>query len=101
MKINYKKIRETRRKKDFSQEYIAFLLGISQSQYCKLESGSKIFEIDTLSKLLDVLEINPLEVIEFSLKQKELMKSFRDLSKEEMRDINGGHSHKRYYLLLR
>lgn len=95
MEINCKRIREIRRQKELSQEYVAFMLGISQSQYSKLENGNKIFELDKLSKLFDVLEINPLEVIEFSEKKRFLIdkkSEFRILTNQEIKNIDGGFS---------
>ena len=70
MNVKGKLIREARMKKDFSQEYLANVLGISQSQYSKLENGDVSFDIQKLGQLLDELELNPLEIIEFSEKQK-------------------------------
>ncbi len=68
MKVKIHLIRNARRQKDLSQENIAYLLDISQSQYSKLENGEVNFNISKLSLLLDALELNPLEVIEFSEK---------------------------------
>ena len=67
-------IRDARQQKGYSQEYIAYLLNISQSQYSKLENGVYALGIDMLSRLLDVLEINPLEIIDFSEKQKSIIR---------------------------
>lgn len=95
MEINCKRIREIRRQRELSQEYVAFMLGISQSQYSKLENENKIFELDKLSKLFDVLEINPLEVIEFSEKKRFLIdkkSEFRILTNQEIKNIDGGFS---------
>jgi len=69
MKVKEKLIRQARQKKEYSQEYVADVLGISQSQYSKLENGETEFDINQLGILLDKLELNPLEVIEFSEKQ--------------------------------
>ena len=69
MEVNAKIIRDTRVSKGFSQEYLAEVLGISQSHYCNLEKGDTSFDITKLGKLLDVLELNPLDVLEFSEKQ--------------------------------
>lgn len=43
---------------------MAHVLNISQSKYSRLEKGEISFNIDELSKLLDYLELNPLEVLE-------------------------------------
>lgn len=69
MKIKEKIIREARQKKEFSQEYMAHILGVSQSHYSNLENGEASFDVEKLGKLLDVLDLNPLEVIEFSERQ--------------------------------
>lgn len=75
MNVKGKLIREARMKKDFSQEYLANVLGISQSQYSKLENGDVSFDIQKLGQLLDELELNPLEIIEFSEKQQTFINS--------------------------
>lgn len=75
MNVKGKLIREARMKKDFSQEYLANVLGISQSQYSKLENGDVSFDIQKLGQLLDELELNPLEIIEFSEKQQNIINS--------------------------
>ncbi|WP_124643247.1 MULTISPECIES: helix-turn-helix domain-containing protein [Amniculibacterium] len=69
MKIKTEMLREARRKKDYSQEYIAHLLDISQSHYSKIENGDTHMDIIKLGKLFDILDLNPLESIEFSDKQ--------------------------------
>lgn len=75
MRIKEKIIREARIKKEFSQEYMAHVLGISQSHYSNLENGEASFDVEKLGKLLDVLELNPLEVIEFSERQQVFINS--------------------------
>lgn len=112
MYIRYNMIREARQQKGYSQEYIAYLLNISQSQYSKLENGVYALGIDMLSRLLDVLEINPLEIIDFSEKQKSIIRekqknnAFKQrmeqlnlipLTIEESRVVIGGSSYLIYY----
>ena len=49
-------LRRLRREKDFSQEYVAFELGISQKAYSDIENGKthlKLSMILSLSKILD------------------------------------------------
>lgn len=75
MKVKGNLIRDARRRKDFSQKYMANLLDISQSQYSKLENGEANFDVSKLGALLDELELNPLEVIEFSEKQQVFINS--------------------------
>ena len=90
MYISYNMIREARQQKGYSQEYIAYLLNISQSQYSKLENGVYALGIDMLSRLLDVLEINPLEIIDFSEKQKSIIreKQKNNAFKQRMEQLN-------------
>ncbi|WP_260377579.1 helix-turn-helix domain-containing protein [Candidatus Ornithobacterium hominis] len=61
-------MREAKRNKNFSQEYMANPLDISQSQYSRLEKGEIDFEVSKLSILIDTLELNPMGVIEFTEK---------------------------------
>ncbi|MDR1876255.1 MAG: helix-turn-helix domain-containing protein [Flavobacteriaceae bacterium] len=75
MKVKEKIIREARVKKEYSQEYVASVLDISQSQYSKLENGEASFDIDKLSILIDLLELNPLDVFEFTDKQQIFLNS--------------------------
>lgn len=75
MKVKEKLIREARIRKDYKQHDIADLLGVSQSQYSKLENGEVHFDIAQLSVLLDKLDLNPLDVIEFSEKQQVFINS--------------------------
>ena len=76
MRVKGKIIKDARLKKDFSQENIADVLNISQSKYSRLEKGDISFNIDELSALLDVLGLNPLEVIDFTEKQQVFISSF-------------------------
>jgi transcriptional regulator with XRE-family HTH domain len=70
MKVRLEKIREERMQKGYSQTYIADLLDISQAQYSRLENGENDFDIKKLGELLEILEINFFDAIEFSGKQK-------------------------------
>lgn len=98
MKINLDTLRKIRQQKAFSQEYVAYILEISQAQYSRLENGSMVFRIDTLGKLLKILEVNPLEIITFDNNQIELITESlkidnnkqRSLTKEELKKIEGG-----------
>ena len=69
MKINYNIIRKTRRQKEISQQYMAYILQISQAQYSKLETGKVVWNTDKLGEVLDVLDLNFLEVVKLSEKQ--------------------------------
>ena len=52
---NIKQIREL---KNFSQEYVAQELGVSQSTYARIESGSVIPKIDRLQRIAEILEVD-------------------------------------------
>jgi len=52
---NIKKVRELR---NFSQEYVAQELGISQSSYARIESGEVIPKIDRLQRIAEILEVD-------------------------------------------
>lgn len=75
MKIKGDIIREARRHKEFSQEYMAHLLDISQPQYSRLENGEADFDVSKLSIIIDALDLNPMEVIEFTEKQQVFINS--------------------------
>ena len=69
MRVKEKIVREARLRKEYTQEYMAHILDISQSKYSRLEKGEISFDINELSKLIDLLELNPLEVLDFTEKQ--------------------------------
>ncbi len=75
MRIKEKIIRENRLKKGYSQEYVAESLGISQSQFSKLENGEIYFRVNELTKVIELLEINPLELIDFNDKEQVFINS--------------------------
>lgn len=66
MKLMCDKIRSERIKRNYTQEYIADEIGISQSQYSRIEKGEVSIDLERLGKLVRVLEINPFDIIEFS-----------------------------------
>ena len=75
MKIKNEVLRENRLRKGYSQEYLADILGVSQSQFSKLENGEVYFRINELSKIIELLEINPLELIDFNEKEQVFINS--------------------------
>ncbi|MDR0810853.1 MAG: helix-turn-helix domain-containing protein [Paludibacter sp.] len=98
MKIKGNLIREARVKKGFKQDILADALGISQSQYSKLENGEAVFDVHKLGALIDELDLNPLDVIEFSDKQQTFINSsmsgnhnnsnsFNNYDEEQIRSI--------------
>ncbi|MFN3908010.1 MAG: helix-turn-helix domain-containing protein [Flavobacterium sp.] len=69
MKINVHKLKKTRLDKGFSQEYISEQLNISQSHYSKLENGEVNFKFEQFSKLIEVLDTNPMDFIDFNQRE--------------------------------
>ncbi len=59
------KIKEKRKKKGYSQEAFAEILGISQNAVSQYETGKREPDIETLSKISIVLDITVEELIEF------------------------------------
>jgi transcriptional regulator with XRE-family HTH domain len=53
-----------RLQKNFSQEYMAFRLGISQKAYSKIEAGVTKLTVERLSEIATILEINIVCLIE-------------------------------------
>ena len=115
MEINFDAIRTICKQKSFSQEYIAHVLGLSQAQYSRLENGSMVFRVDVLARLLEILDVNPLDVLVFSPNQMKLIAqslsieniieerleklNLFPLMKKEMKDIDGGYKAISYDLL--
>jgi transcriptional regulator with XRE-family HTH domain len=62
------KLRELRLKKGFSQENIAFELGISQKAYSKIENGKVCINNEKLVKIAEILETVPNNLCELSCK---------------------------------
>lgn len=57
-----KKIRELR---NYSQEYMAMHLGISQEAYCRIETGQTKIELNRLKKIAETLEVEPYFLMNF------------------------------------
>jgi transcriptional regulator with XRE-family HTH domain len=55
-------IKETRKLKGYSQEYVAERLSISQSAYAKVESGETRLDFERLVKLSEILEKDILDL---------------------------------------
>ena len=51
-------IKQLRELKDFTQEYMANELGISQPAYVKIEQGLTILKVDRLQRIADILEVD-------------------------------------------
>jgi len=67
MKPILKNIRKIRELKDFDQQYMALQLGISQSQYSKLEKGQKDITLHMLEAIATVLGISRRVLEDFSV----------------------------------
>lgn len=50
-------IRKIRRLKDYSQEYMAYQLEITQKAYSDLENGKVRMKLKTMKKLSEILEV--------------------------------------------
>ncbi|MBY0435880.1 MAG: helix-turn-helix transcriptional regulator [Cyclobacteriaceae bacterium] len=54
-----KKLKEMRLEKNYSQEYLAHELGMTQGNYCKLESDHHFPSAETLEKLASLYDTTP------------------------------------------
>ncbi len=61
-------IRKARREKDFTQEYMAFEMGISQKAYSDIENSKVKINLEMLAKISDILGINPATICGISQK---------------------------------
>lgn len=61
-------IKENRKKKNFSQEQLAEILGISTRQLQRIEKNEEETSIKTLKKLVKILEIPDDEIINYMYK---------------------------------
>jgi transcriptional regulator with XRE-family HTH domain len=52
------KIRLLRLEKNYSQEYVAAQLELSQSYYGRIENGKRTISVDCLMKILSVLDVD-------------------------------------------
>lgn len=59
------KIRQIRELKGFSQEYLANRLGISQRAYSKLEMNQTKLDWEKITRIAEVFEIEPLDIVSF------------------------------------
>jgi transcriptional regulator with XRE-family HTH domain len=66
MKICGQNIRKIRRSKDFTQEYMAFEMGISQKAYSDIENSKVKINLDILTKISAILEIKPSDICSIS-----------------------------------
>jgi transcriptional regulator with XRE-family HTH domain len=66
-KIIGEKIRSSREDSKLSLRDLAVITGMGHSWLAKLEKGQINFQIDSLTRLLEVFEIQPKELFEFTL----------------------------------
>jgi len=58
--VNIRKIRES---KDYTQDYLAVKLSISQNAYSKIELGYTKITVERLFQIASILEVNPVDLI--------------------------------------
>ncbi|KFF08767.1 helix-turn-helix domain-containing protein [Chryseobacterium luteum] len=68
MKVCGQNIRKIRRSKDFTQEYMAFEMGISQKAYSDIENSKVKINLEILTKISGILEIKPSDICSISHK---------------------------------
>ncbi|MDO4224272.1 MAG: helix-turn-helix transcriptional regulator [Bergeyella zoohelcum] len=82
------KIKNIRELKNFTQEYMAEKLDISQAAYSKMEKGSVKISEEKLHKIAEILETNPEEIKDFD--NKKVLNSFNNI-KGNNSNINYNH----------
>lgn len=65
MQVRSEQIRRLRREKDLSQEYMAEILGLSQSQYSRIESGESRINLDKANRIAKILNVNPQKILSY------------------------------------
>ncbi|MGN7706200.1 helix-turn-helix domain-containing protein [Chryseobacterium sp. R2ACT005] len=68
MKVCGQNIRKIRRSKDFTQEYMAFEMGISQKAYSDIENSKVKINLEILNKISTILDIKPSDICSISHK---------------------------------
>lgn len=61
------KVRKLRESYDYSQESIAYQLGISQAAYCRRECGKTRFTLDCVQKLASIYHLSLIDLINNSV----------------------------------
>jgi transcriptional regulator with XRE-family HTH domain len=57
-------IHSLRRVREYSQDFMAYKLGISQNAFSKLESGKTPLTMDRFFKIAELLQVSPFELME-------------------------------------
>ncbi|GAB3923719.1 helix-turn-helix domain-containing protein [Mucilaginibacter myungsuensis] len=60
--VNIRKVRES---KDYTQDYLAVKLNISQNAYSKIELGYTKITVERLFQIAQILEVNPVDLLMF------------------------------------
>ncbi len=63
------KIKRLRELRNYTQEYMAGRLGISQRGYSKIESGKSTLSVQRLRQIAEALECNPADLMEKPLQE--------------------------------
>jgi transcriptional regulator with XRE-family HTH domain len=61
--VTIRRIRTSRQSKDYSQDYLAAKLGISQNAYSKIELGYSSLSLERLFNIAEILEVDVNELI--------------------------------------
>ncbi|HWZ36644.1 MAG TPA: helix-turn-helix transcriptional regulator [Mucilaginibacter sp.] len=64
-------IRSKREEKNYTQEYLAYKLDISQNAYSKIELGYTKITVERLFQIAEILEINAAEILDADIKDAE------------------------------
>ena len=57
-------IHSMRRVREYSQDFMAYKLGISQNAFSKLESGKTPLTMERFFKIAELLQVSPFELME-------------------------------------
>ncbi|PKP47463.1 MAG: XRE family transcriptional regulator [Bacteroidetes bacterium HGW-Bacteroidetes-11] len=62
-----KKIRKVRELRNFTQDFMAKGLGITQEAYSRLESGQTRIDVNRMEKIANILDIDPISLMNFDV----------------------------------
>lgn len=62
------KIRKLRELRNYTQEYMAINLNITQTAYCKIEKEESRLTLERLKAISEVLELDPIQILTFDEK---------------------------------
>lgn len=71
------KLKDIRLKNNFTQEYIAFELGITQKAYSKLENGKTCISLNRILQLAKIFKIEPSSLCENGCDCSKYIKDFK------------------------